>query len=221
MSESLTVGGRRTRPSKILCVARNYANHAKEMGVPVPEEPIFFLKPTTALLPSGGTILLPPESKQVEVETELAVILGHRGRDLALGSAMSFIQGYAVFFDITARDLQARARKEGSPWTASKGFDTFAPISEGVAAAHVANPHNLGIRLKVNGVVRQDSNTRQMVFSIPELLVAASKIMTLEKGDILATGTPAGVMQIVPGDALEGEIEGIGVLKCDVAPRKR
>lgn len=221
MTDALTIGGRRTRPSKILCVARNYADHAKEMGVPVPDEPVFFLKPTTALLPGGGTILLPSESEQVEVETELAVVLGRQGRDISLATAMNFVQGYAVFFDITARDLQAKARKEGFPWTQSKAYDTFAPISDGVPAAHVPNPHNLGIRLRVNDVVRQDSNTRQMVFSIPELLVAASRIMTLERGDILATGTPAGVCPIAPGDVLIGEIEGVGVLKCTAAPRKR
>ncbi len=221
MSEALTVGGRRTRPSKILCVARNYADHAKEMGVPVPEEPVFFLKPVTALLPGGGTVLLPPESRQVEVETELAVVLGHRGRDLTPGHAMSVVLGYAVFFDITARDLQAKARKEGGPWTASKAYDTFAPISDGVAAAQVVNPHNLAIRLMVNGAMKQDSNTRQMVFSLPELLVAASRIMTLERGDILTTGTPAGVCAISPGDILEGEIEGVGTLRCTVAARKR
>lgn len=215
------MGGHKLRPSKILCVARNYEDHAKEMGNPVPPEPIFFLKPATALLHDGGTILLPPASKRVEVETELAVILGAGGRDVAASEASALVEGYAVFFDITARDLQSRARQEGSPWTASKAFDTFAPISKAVPAGSVADPHNLPILLRVNGVVRQDSNTRRMVFRIPELLAAASQIMTLERGDVLATGTPAGVWPIVSGDVLTAEIEGVGRLRCAVAPRNR
>src|SRR5213076_1552530 len=124
MNPEVAVGDRVIRVPKILCVARNYADHAKEMGTPVPKEPIFFLKPTTALLPGGGTILLPAESKRVEVETELAVILKAGGRDVSAAKAVDLIGGYAVFFDITARDLQSKAREEGGPWTAAKGFDT-------------------------------------------------------------------------------------------------
>lgn len=221
MSRVIEVGGRRIHATKVLCVARNYADHAKEMGNPVPPEPIFFLKPTSCLLPGGGTILLPSQSHRVEVETELAVILEHNGRDIPADRAMAFVAGYAVFFDITARDLQSQARKDGAPWTASKGFDTFGPISPGMAASRVPNPQDLPIRLKVNGVTRQDSTTAQMVFRIPELIAAASRIMTLEKGDILATGTPAGVWPIVPGDVLEAEIPGVGALNCAVAARKR
>jgi len=215
-----TAGGR-ADVSKILCVARNYADHAKEMGTPIPKEPIFFLKPTTALLPNGGTILLPPQSKRVEVETELAVILGAGGIGVPAEEAMRLIAGYSVFFDITARDLQAKAREDGSPWTAAKGFDTFAPISATVPAERVSDPHALAIRLKVNGVVRQDSNTEQMIFRIPRLIEAASQIMTLEAGDVIATGTPAGVWPIVPGDRLEADIEGVGTLRCTVAARNR
>ncbi len=217
----LEIAGKPVPPSKILCVARNYVDHAKEMGTAVPEEPIFFLKPTTSLLPGGGTILLPRESKRVEVETELAAILGAGGRDVDAGDAMRLVAGYAVFFDITARDLQTKARKDGSPWTASKGFDTFAPISEGVLANRVRNPHGLSIRLRVNDAIRQDSNTGQMVFRIPKLIEAASRIMTLEPGDVIATGTPAGVWPIAPGDVLEADIEEVGRLRCTVAARNR
>ncbi len=215
------IAGTSIPPSKILCVARNYADHAKEMGTPVPGEPIFFLKPATSLLPGGGTIVLPRESTRVEVETELAAILGAGGRDVAAGDAMPLVAGYAVFFDITARDLQTKARKDGSPWTASKGFDTFAPISEGVHANRVREPHGLSIRLRVNDTVRQDSSTGQMVFRIPQLIEAASRIMTLERGDVIATGTPSGVWPIVPGDVLEAEIAEVGRLRCTVAARNR
>lgn len=221
MRPGVRTAGGRADVSKILCVARNYADHAKEMGTPVPKEPIFFLKPTTALLPNGGTILLPPQSKRVEVETELAVILGAGGIGVPAEEAMRLIAGYSVFFDITARDLQAKAREDGSPWTAAKGFDTFAPISATVPAERVSDPHALAIRLKVNGVVRQDSNTEQMIFRIPRLIEAASQIMTLEAGDVIATGTPAGVWPIVPGDRLEADIEGVGTLRCTVAARNR
>lgn len=221
MSRVISVGGRRIHATKIVCVARNYADHAKEMNTPVPVEPIFFLKPTSSLLPGGGRILLPPESRRIEVETELAVVLEHGGSDVAAERAMGLVAGYAVFFDITARDLQTKARQEGAPWTASKGYDTFAPISQGTAASRVLDPHSLPIRLKVNGVVRQDSNTSRMVFRIPQLIAAASRIMSLERGDILATGTPAGVWPIVTGDVLEAEIPGVGSLKCTAATRNR
>ena len=221
MPPKILLEGRAVAVSKVICVARNYADHAKEMGTPVPKEPVFFLKPSSALLPGGGTILLPPQSQRVEVETELAVILGAEGQDVRSADAMGIVAGYAVFYDITARDLQTTARKEGSPWTAAKGFDTFAPISEGVVASRISNPHSLKILLRVNGNIRQNSNTSQMVFRIPELIEAASRIMSLEPGDILATGTPAGVWPIVSGDELVVDIEGVGTLRCKVAPRKR
>ena len=221
MPPKILVEGRAVAVSKVVCVARNYADHAKEMGTPVPKEPVFFLKPSSALLPGGGTILLPPQSQRVEVETELAVILGAEGQDVRAADALGLVAGYAVFYDITARDLQATARKEGSPWTAAKGFDTFAPISEGVAASRISDPHSLKILLRVNGNIRQNSSTSHMVFRIPELIEAASRIMSLEPGDILATGTPAGVWPIVSGDELVSDIEGVGTLRCKVAPRKR
>jgi len=221
MARTISLDGERIAVSKILCVARNYADHAKEMGTPVPEEPIFFLKPPSALLPGGGTILLPPESRRVEVETELAVVVGREGRDVPPEEAMGLVAGYAVFLDITARDLQARARREGSPWTASKGFDTFAPVSPAVRASSVRDPHGLPIRLRVNGILRQSSNTDQMVFRIPQLLAAASRIMTLDPGDLLATGTPSGVWPLAAGDVLEAEIPGVGSLHCTVASRNR
>jgi 2-keto-4-pentenoate hydratase/2-oxohepta-3-ene-1,7-dioic acid hydratase in catechol pathway len=217
----ILLDGQPVAVSKVLCVARNYADHAKEMGTPVPKEPVFFLKPSSALLPGGGTILLPPQSQRVEVETELAVILGAGGRDVRAADSMGLVAGYAVFYDITARDLQATARKEGSPWTAAKGFDTFAPISEAVPASRIPDPHSLEIRLRVNGIIRQNSNTSQMVFRIPELIEAASQIMSLEPGDILATGTPSGVWPIVSGDEVLADIDRVGTLRCKVAPRKR
>jgi 2-keto-4-pentenoate hydratase/2-oxohepta-3-ene-1,7-dioic acid hydratase in catechol pathway len=213
----LRIGERRLRPAKILCVARNYAAHAKESGGDVPSEPVFFLKPSTALIPSGGTILLPPESARVEEECELAVVLGKGGRDVPRDRAMDLVLGYAVVLDITARDLQAKARAEGLPWTAAKGFDTFAPISSVTPAKKVGDPHSLAIRLEVNGEPAQVGNTRDMVRKVPDLIAAASRIMTLERGDILATGTPAGVREIRDGDVLTGTIERVGRIEARVA----
>lgn len=206
--------------SKILCLARNYEEHAKELGGVIPKEPVFFLKPPSCLLPGGGEIRMPTDIGRVDVETELAVILGRGGRDLSPSEAMELVAGYAVFFDITGRDLQTQARKEGQPWSAAKGYDTFGPISAAVPASRIPDPHNLPIRVTVSGVVRQDSNTKYMVFRIPETLAAISRIMSLEPGDILATGTPEGVWPLVPGDVLEGEIPDVGTLRCTVVARK-
>ncbi len=220
MAHTISVNGTTYPVSKILCMARNYAEHAKELGGVIPPEPVYFLKPPSCLLPGGGQILMPTDIGRVDVETELAVILGRGGRDVAASEAMNLVAGYSVFFDITARDLQAKARKEGRPWSAAKGFDTFGPISAPVAAHRVADPHSLPIRVKVSGVMRQDSNTRFMVFRIPEMLAAISRVMSLEPGDILATGTPEGVWPLAPGDLLEGEIPGVGTLRCTVEARK-
>ncbi len=213
----LRIGERRLRPAKVVCVARNYAAHAKESGSDVPAEPVFFLKPTTALIPSGGTVLLPPESSRVEEECELAVVLGKGGRNVPRERAMDLVLGYAVFLDITARDLQARARAEGLPWTAAKGFDTFAPISAVTPAKEVGDPHGLAIRLEVNGEPAQVGSTRDMVHRVPDLIARASRIMTLERGDVLATGTPAGVREIRDGDVLVGTIERVGRIEVRVA----
>ena len=214
---TLRIGTRRLTAGKVLCVARNYAAHAKESGGDVPAEPVFFLKPTTALMESGGTILLPPESSRVEEECELAVVLGKGGRDIPRDRAMDLVLGYAVFLDITARDLQASAKAAGLPWTLSKGFDTFGPISELTPAKNVGDPHDLAIRLEVNGEPAQLGSTHDMVHKVPDLIAAASRIMTLARGDILATGTPAGVQEIRDGDVLVGTIERVGRVDARVA----
>ncbi|HYM41048.1 MAG TPA: fumarylacetoacetate hydrolase family protein [Thermoplasmata archaeon] len=220
MPHTLEVNGKPLVVSKILCLARNYAEHAKEMGGRIPTTPVFFLKPPSCLLPGGGEIRMPTDIGRVDVETELVAILGRGGHDLTPSEAMACVAGYAVFFDITGRDLQGQARKEGQPWAAAKGYDTFGPISAPVTADAVRDPHDLPIRLRVNGTLRQDSNTKYMVFRIPETLAAISRVMRLEPGDLLATGTPEGVWPIVPGDVLDAEIPSVGTLRCTVAARK-
>jgi len=213
---SLPIAGRSLRPAKVLCVARNYPAHAKEMGGDVPTDPVFFLKPATSLIASGGTVVLPPESRRVEVECELAAILGKGGRDVPRETALDLVLGYAVMFDITARDLQEEAKAKGQPWTASKGFDTFAPISAVAPAKKVGDPHAVSIRCEVNGRLAFEGNTRDMVHKLPELIARASRIMTLEPGDVLATGTP-GIHEIRDGDALVGAIDRVGRLEARVA----
>ncbi len=216
----LEVDGRTVAVSKIVCMARNYAEHAKELGHALPREPVYFLKPPSCLLPGGGEIRVPAGVGRVDVETELAVVVGGPGRDLTPADAAKLVAGYAVFFDITARELQRASAKEGNPWAVAKGYDTFGPISAVAPARSVPDAHRLPIRLRVNGAVRQDSNTEHMIFRIPETLSAISRVMSLEAGDILATGTPEGVWPIVPGDVLEADITGVGTLTCRVAARK-
>jgi len=216
MAELRFADGRQLALGKILCAARNYASHAREMGAEPPTEPVFFLKPATAVIHSGEAIVLPPQSADVQVETELAVILTGRGRNLTAEEAKGLIGGYAAFFDITARDLQQKAKQAGMPWAASKGFDTFAPIGDVAPAKAVADPLALRLVLQVNWQVRQDSPTSDMVFPPSVLLARASEVMTLEPGDVLATGTPAGVCTIRDGDVLEAQITGIPTLRCPV-----
>ncbi len=220
MAHTLEVDGKPLTVSKIVCVARNYAEHAKELGHALPKEPVYFLKPPSCLMPGGGEIRMPTGVGRVDVETELAVVLGGAGRDVTAAEAAKLVAGYAVFFDITGRDLQRAAAKEGNPWTAAKGYDTFGPISPPVPGRTVRDPHDLALRLRVNGTLRQDSNTKHMIFRIPETLAAISRVMALEAGDILATGTPEGVWPINPGDTLEAEIAGVGRLRCTVGARK-
>lgn len=198
-------------PSKIICVGRNYAAHAKEHDAEVPDVPILFLKPPSTLLDPGGTILLPPQSQQVEHEAELAVVIGKQGRWISPEEANDHILGYTVALDITARDLQFR----DAQWTRGKGFDTFCPLGPWIETDF--DPADAMITCHVNGEMRQLASTRDMLFSVRQLIAFASSFMTLFPGDLLVTGTPAGVSPIHPGDVVEATIEGIGTLRNPVA----
>jgi 2-keto-4-pentenoate hydratase/2-oxohepta-3-ene-1,7-dioic acid hydratase in catechol pathway len=198
-------------PSKILCIGRNYAAHAKEMGGDVPAEPLLFLKPPSSLLDPGGTIRLPRESTRVEHEAELGVVLGKRCRDVSREDALSYVFGYTCVGDITARDLQ---RKDGQ-WARAKGFDTFCPVGPWIETS--LDPSNIRVQCRVSGAPRQDGSTANMIFDVPTLLAYTSRMMTLEPGDLLVTGTPEGVGPLVDKDTLEIEIDGIGVLVSRVA----
>ena len=201
---------------KIGCLLRSYKAHADEMGGTVPDVPEFFLKPSTAIIHDGEEIVIPEESEEVHHEVELAIIIGKHGKDIPEERAIEHVLGYAVFIDVTARDIQARAKKAGKPWAAAKGYDTFAPMSEIARKEEVADPHKLDIWLQVNGEYRQRSNTSCLIFTIGEIIEYVSGMMTLEPGDVIATGTPEGVSQIVAGDVVEAGIESVGNITVTV-----
>ncbi|WFD27487.1 acylpyruvate hydrolase [Malassezia nana] len=189
----------RTTGRKIVAIGRNFADHAKELNNAVPTEPFFFLKPTTSYIGHGQAIEV-PQGVVAHHEVELAVVIGKNGRDISRNESESHIGGYALAIDMTARNMQDKAKKSGLPWSAAKGFDTFTPISNFIAKDQILDPHNVDLWLKVNGEMRQNGNTKDMIFSIPELIAYVSSIMTLETGDVLLTGTPKGVSQIKDGD---------------------
>lgn len=207
-----------TRPRKnIFCVGRNYAEHARESGSPIPEVPVFFTKPPTCVVGPEAPVVHHAATQQLDYEVELAVIIGRRGRDITVERALGHVFGYTIMNDVTARDLQRRHQQ----WFKSKSLDTFAPM--GPAVIHrsaIPNPQNLRLRMRVNGELRQDASTADMIFSVARLIAALSAGMTLEPGDILATGTPEGVAMgrtppawLQAGDLVEAEIEGIGTLR--------
>jgi len=198
-------------PFKILCVGRNYAAHAKELGNEVPAEPLLFLKPKSALIGPGGVVELPSESARVEHEAELGVVIGKAARRVSRDRALDYVFGYTCVCDVTARDLQ---RKDGQ-WSRAKGFDTFCPCGPWIETD--VDPRSLRVRCIVNGATRQDGSTSQMVFDVASLIEYASRAMTLEPGDLLVTGTPEGVAPIAAGDTLTVDIEAIGALTVSVS----
>jgi len=197
-------------PGKIIAVGRNYADHAREQNAEVPEYPLLFLKAPSAVIGQGENILLPPQSERVDYEAELGVVIGKKGRWIKTENAMEHVFGYTIANDVTARDLQNR----DGQWTRSKGFDTFCPIGPWIETE--LDPSDALLYCRVNGQVRQMSSTREMIFSVTQLIVFISSIMTLYPGDLILTGTPAGIGALMPGDVVEVEIDGIGRLKNPV-----
>jgi 2-keto-4-pentenoate hydratase/2-oxohepta-3-ene-1,7-dioic acid hydratase in catechol pathway len=192
------------QPSKIVCVGRNYVDHAKELGNEVPKVPLIFMKPPSSVAAGGEPILLPAQSAQVEHEAELVAVIGKRGRHVTAEQAKKFIFGYTVGNDVTARDLQ----KADDQWTRAKGFDTFCPFGPWIDTEF--DPSDAVLTCRVNGQMRQMASTRDMVFNVPTLIAYISSVMTLEPGDLIFTGTPAGVGQLRDGDSVEIEIDGLG-----------
>jgi len=196
------------RPSKIVCVGRNYREHAAELGNKMPDEPLLFLKAPSALIASGDEIVLPGASQQVEHEGELGVVIGRVARNIPSGEdPLSYVLGYTCVNDVTARDLQ----RKDVQFTRGKSFDTFCPAGPWIETD--IDPGNVTVETRLNGEVKQKGNTADMAFPVAFLIRYISEIMTLYPGDLIATGTPAGVSKMKPGDIVEVEVEGIGILK--------
>lgn len=209
-----------SRPGKIICIGKNYMEHVKETGWDSPGEPVFFAKFATSIIGTGGTVFLPKVSAQVDYEAELAVIIGRRGKNISEINAMTYVAGYTVFNDISARDLQFR----DGQWMKGKALDTFAPMGPYIVTPEeVGDPHALDIRLSLNGELMQSSNTALMIFKVPQLIGYLSQLFTLEPGDVISTGTPSGVgfARVPPiflqaGDTMEISIDKVGTLVNDV-----
>lgn len=216
MEITLPRSGQVVRPGKLLCIGRNYAKHAAEMKSEVPEQPMIFLKPSTALIGTGGKVVLPAQSRDVHHEVELVAVIGRGGKHIAEEDALSHVEAYAVGLDMTARDLQAEAKKKGHPWSVAKGFDTFAPLGPLAPAEAVSDPQDLDIRLTINGEVRQQGHTGDMIFSVAYLVSFCSRIFTLLPGDLIYTGTPEGVGPVAEGDQLEAEVSALPPLRLRV-----
>lgn len=203
-----------SRPGKIVCVGRNYAEHAKELGNEVPKEPLIFLKPPSSVIWEGEAIVLPDISQRVEFEGEIGVTIGRTLSRVSEDEARRGIRGIVAVNDVTARDLQ----KTDGQWTRAKGFDTFCPLGE--ESSELPDLDSLTVVTRVNGVERQRGKSSEMVFSIPSLLAFISRIMTLEPGDLVATGTPSGVGPLVSGDVVEIEIPGVSRVTNPVQERR-
>ncbi len=195
-------------PIKTLyCIGRNYAAHASELNNPIPSAPIVFIKPATTIISDGDDIVIPAASNDVHHEVEIVVLIGKAGKNIAVEAAGEHIAGYAVGIDVTARDIQSRAKEKSHPWAVAKGYDTFAPLSEFVSPNAIGNPNGIQLSLNVNGETRQDGNSTNMLFPIPQLIAYLSGIFTLQPGDLIFTGTPEGVAKMSAGDKVTASLE--------------
>lgn len=202
---------------KIICLGRNYLDHIRELGNAVPDRPVIFCKPPSSLLEDGGRIVIPPYSEDCHHELELALLIGKTGKRIDQQKALDYLAGYAVALDLTLRDLQSELKAKGLPWELAKGFDTSCPVSTFVPAEQIDDPNQLELSLLVNGEARQQGNTNMMMRPVEQIISQISEYFTLEPGDIILTGTPAGVSRLVSGDRLLGKIEKVGTLEVSVA----
>jgi len=202
-----------TRPSKIVALGRNYVEHARESGHEVPEEPVLFAKAPSAVIGTGADVVYPQGVQRLDPELELGVVIGRRGRFVREAEALDYVAGYTIVNDVTARDVQRRDQEKKWPWFRSKSFDTFCPLGPYlVLKDEIRDPQQLELTLRVNGEVRQHSTTAKMIFPVAHLVAFISQYMTLEPGDVIATGTPEGIAPLQRGDVLEGTIGGLGTL---------
>jgi fumarylpyruvate hydrolase len=200
---------------RVYCVGRNYAAHVAEIGGDARQPPFFFCKPADALMPGGGRIANPPRTANLQHEVELVVALSGGGADIPADRALARVFGYAVGIDLTRRDLQAQAKEKGRPWEMGKAFDQSGPVSA-LSPAAGAHPADARLWLKVNGTLRQDGNVREMTWNVAEVIANLSTYVTLAAGDLIFTGTPAGVSTVVRGDSLECGIDGVGSLEIEL-----
>lgn len=212
-------GSKDTIPiGKLLCIGRNYAKHAEEMQSDVPDEPMVFLKPASAVIRSGDAVVLPEQSSDVHHEVELVAVIGKGGSKIAREDALDHVAAYAVGLDMTARDIQTEAKNRSHPWSVAKGFDTFAPLGPLTPADQVGDVQDLTVSLRVNGETRQEATTQDMIFPVAELIHYCSQIFTLAPGDLIYTGTPDGVGPVEAGDVLEATATGCAPLRVEVEP---
>lgn len=195
----------------VYCIGRNYQKHARELGNTVPDQPLVFLKPASSVIYDEQSIVLPSQSQEIHHEVELVIAIGREGRRISPNKARSYIMGVGIGIDVTARDVQQQAKDNGHPWSVAKGFDTFAPISSFQAFDADINLDSLQLALRVNNELRQNGNTKNMIFSVEEIIAYLSTIFTLYPGDLIFTGTPEGVSEIHDGDSIQAKLAGNGI----------
>jgi 5-carboxymethyl-2-hydroxymuconate isomerase len=201
---------------KIVCLARNYAEHARELGNETPAAPVLFMKPASSVIGDGEAVRIPAFSQECHYEVELAVLIGKQARNATAENALEYVAGYGVGIDMTLRDVQNQLKAKGLPWEIAKGFDTACPLSDFVPVAAVSDPHALNLKLAVNGEERQNGTSSDMINRIPQIIAHISAIFTLEPGDVILTGTPAGVGRVAAGDVMTAEIGSVGRLTIPV-----
>lgn len=209
--------GRELSIGKILCIGRNYVDHIRELGNETPAAPVVFMKPASSVIGEGEEIVIPPYSTNCHHEAELALLVGRHAKNIPEEASLACLAGYGVAIDLTLRDVQDELKKKGLPWDIAKGFDTACPLSEFVAAEQVCDPQRLTIIMTVNDEERQHGSTSLMIHPVAKIVSHLSTIFTLEPGDIILTGTPAGVSRVVPGDRLKAEIPGVATLQVSVS----
>lgn len=217
MKVAMLTSGEKFPVGKILCIGRNYVDHIKELGNEAPGAPVIFMKPSSAIIGAGEEVIIPAYSDNCHHEAELALLVGRTGKNIREEEALSYLAGYGVAIDLTLRDTQDELKKKGLPWEIAKGFDTACPLSTFVPAEGIQDPQDLIITMHVNGELRQNGSTSLMIHPAAKIISHLSAIFTLEQGDIILTGTPAGVSRIVAGDRLCAEIGGIGKIEVTVA----
>ncbi len=204
---------------KILGIGRNYVDHINELGNAPSGTPVIFMKPASSVIYEGDEVLIPPYSDNCHHESELALLIGKTGKDIPLNEAISYLAGYGAVIDLTLRDVQDELKKKGLPWDIAKGFDTACPLSSFIPATEIPDPQNLTVLMRVNGEIRQNCSTSLMIHPVAKIISHLSTIFTLEPGDVILTGTPAGVTRIQAGDRLEAEIPGVGKVAVSVSSR--